>query len=71
MKLKLAILLVALQAVSAHVLFTTLFVNDVNQGDGTCVRMPMTPSNATDPVNAIGDVEMACGMYSQGITDSC
>ncbi|KAE8448586.1 hypothetical protein EG329_009011 [Mollisiaceae sp. DMI_Dod_QoI] len=61
MKLKLAILLVALQAVSAHVLFTTVFVNDVNQGDGTCVRMPMTPSNATDPVNAIGDVEMACG----------
>lgn len=64
MRITFAYVLAALQAVSAHTLFTTLFINDVNQGDGTCVRMPMSPGNATDPVIGIGDIEMACGMSS-------
>ncbi|CZR64954.1 uncharacterized protein PAC_14854 [Phialocephala subalpina] len=34
MRLTLAYGLAALQAVAAHTLFTTLFINDVNQGDG-------------------------------------
>lgn len=55
--------LAAIQAVSAHTLFTTLFVNDVDQGDGTCVRMPMTPNNATFPVNDLSSTDMACGKF--------
>ncbi|KUJ16364.1 uncharacterized protein LY89DRAFT_734466 [Mollisia scopiformis] len=62
MKLTLATGLAALQTVSAHTLFTTLFINDVNQGDGTCVRMPITPSNATFPIiGSPTSIEMACG----------
>ena len=57
----LAVVLAALQAVAGHTVFTTFFVNDVNQGDGTCVRMPMTPNNATNPVNDLASDDMACG----------
>jgi len=69
MKLSMAIGLVALQLSSAHTVFTTLFINDVDQGDGACVRMPMTPSNATFPViGAPLSVETACGMCFQAET---
>jgi hypothetical protein len=61
-----AVALAILQAVAAHTVFTTLFVNNVDQGDGTCVRMPMTPSNATFPVNDLESSAMACGM-SEGL----
>lgn len=50
-----------LQVIAAHTIFTTLFVNDVNLGDGTCIRMPKTPSNCTDPVNDLASNDMACG----------
>lgn len=53
---------VVLQTVSAHTVFTTLFINSINQGDGTCVRMPMSANNATFPIpGAPSSVEMACG----------
>ncbi|OAA33959.1 Glycoside hydrolase, family 61 [Metarhizium rileyi] len=48
-------------AASAHTLFTTLFVDGKNQGDGTCVRMPHDSSTATGPVYPITGDDMACG----------
>lgn len=45
----------------AHTIFTTLYVNDVSQGDGTCVRMSDTPSTCTSPVSSITSDDMACG----------
>ena len=64
--MKLCILSAALAAsplISCHTVFTTLFINDIDQGDGTCTRMPMTPSNATYPVNDLSSNDMACGEY--------
>ncbi|KEY74265.1 hypothetical protein S7711_00423 [Stachybotrys chartarum IBT 7711] len=46
---------------SAHTLFTTLFINGENQGDGTCVRQPREGETATAPINPITGNEMACG----------
>jgi hypothetical protein len=51
----------ALTQVTAHTIFTTLFVNNTSQGDGTCVRMAMTPGNATFPINELNSNDMACG----------
>ena len=66
-EMKISTLIAALTAIStvaSHTVFITLFVNDVGQGDGTCVRMPMTPSNATFPINDLSSNDMACGMYN-------
>ncbi|KAI1244259.1 hypothetical protein MGN70_014129 [Eutypa lata] len=49
----------------AHTIFTTLYVNDVSQGDGTCVRMSDTPSTCTSPVSSITSDDMACGANGQ------
>lgn len=46
---------------TAHTLFTTLFVNDVSQGDGTCVRMPKVGSTCTSPIASLDSPDMACG----------
>ncbi len=48
---------------SAHTLFTTLFINGENQGDGTCVRMPMDGATGTAPIYPITGDDMACGNY--------
>ncbi|KAI6085346.1 glycoside hydrolase family 61 protein [Hypoxylon rubiginosum] len=48
--------------VGAHTVFTTLFVNDVSQGDGTCVRMNMDPQACTDPLEQVDSDDMACGV---------
>ncbi|KAF4973841.1 hypothetical protein FZEAL_9187 [Fusarium zealandicum] len=46
---------------SAHTLFTTLFIDGENQGDGTCVRQPEDAATANNPIYPVtGDV-MACG----------
>ncbi|KAF4450544.1 murein transglycosylase [Fusarium albosuccineum] len=46
---------------SAHTLFTTLYIDGENQGDGTCVRQPEDASTANSPIYPVtGDV-MACG----------
>jgi hypothetical protein len=50
---------------SAHTLFTTLRIDDKNQGDGTCVRQPSDASTATSPVYPLDGDEMACG-YNGG-----
>jgi len=54
----------AIQAVAAQTLFTTLFVNDVNQGNGTCIRMPWYIQNATAPVTDLTSDDMACGTFN-------
>lgn len=47
---------------SAHTTFTTLFVNDVNQGDGTCIRMAKKGNLATHPIaGGLDSEDMACG----------
>ncbi|KAI8957657.1 glycoside hydrolase family 61 protein [Daldinia sp. FL1419] len=48
--------------VNAHTVFTTLFVNDVSQGDGTCVRMNMDPQHCTSPIAGLNSDDMACGV---------
>jgi hypothetical protein len=61
--LQLSILLTGLQLAAAHTLFTTLFVDDVDQGDGTCIRMPMTASDPTLPVEDLSSDDIACGIF--------
>ncbi|OTA89916.1 glycoside hydrolase family 61 protein [Hypoxylon sp. CO27-5] len=46
----------------AHTAFTTLFIDDVSQGDGTCVRMSMNPQTCTYPIANINSDDMACGV---------
>ncbi|KAH8889731.1 family 61 glycoside hydrolase, partial [Thozetella sp. PMI_491] len=50
---------------SAHSVFTTLFIDDKNQGDGTCVRMPKDPDTATNPIASLSSTDMACGRDGQ------
>jgi hypothetical protein len=50
-----------LSSASAHTVFTTLFINDQNQGDGTCVRMPNNGSTCTYPLEGLSSPDMACG----------
>lgn len=52
---------------NAHTLFTTLFINGKNQGDGTCVRQPKNGDgkdipSANAPIYPVTGDDMACGM---------
>ncbi|TAQ87558.1 hypothetical protein B7494_g4133 [Chlorociboria aeruginascens] len=58
----LVLTLAAVQTAIAHTIFTTLYVDDVDQGDGTCIRMPLNPSTATDPINDLTSTDMACNV---------
>ncbi|KAI1363033.1 family 61 glycoside hydrolase [Xylaria arbuscula] len=49
----------------AHTVLTTLFVDDVGQGDATCVRMPLDPGTCTSPVESVDSDNMACGVDGQ------
>ncbi|KAI2620086.1 glycoside hydrolase family 61 protein [Hypoxylon sp. NC1633] len=61
-----------LTAVEAHTVFTTLFIDDVSQGDGTCVRMPMDPETCTNPVAGLDSDDMACGVGgTKSVTFTC
>jgi hypothetical protein len=54
----------AAQVANAHTAFTNFFIDDVPQGDGTCVRMSDNIDKATSPIRPIGAVtgnDMACG----------
>ena len=48
---------------TAHTSFTTLFINGVDQGDGTCVRQPTDPETPTFPVEDLTSSDMICGKY--------
>ncbi|KAL2129673.1 hypothetical protein VTI74DRAFT_7452 [Chaetomium olivicolor] len=51
---------------TGHTIFTTLFVNDVNQGDGTCIRMPKQGNVCTHPLaGGVNSPDMACGRDGQ------
>ena len=53
--------LIFLSLTQAHTVFTTLYVNEVNQGDGVSVRMNMDPSHTVDFIKDITSDDMACG----------
>ncbi|KAK0641518.1 glycosyl hydrolase family 61-domain-containing protein, partial [Cercophora newfieldiana] len=47
---------------SAHTVLTDILINDVHQGDGTCIRMPHDPSTASAPIaSPFSNPDMACG----------
>ena len=47
----------------AHTTFTNFFVDGVDQGDGTAVRMSNKIPEATYPLPNITTPDMACGKY--------
>ena len=49
------------QLASAHTAFTNFFVNGVDQGDGTAVRMSNNNQQATYPISSVTSPDMACG----------
>lgn len=51
----------AAQLAAAHTAFTNFFVNGVDQGDGTAVRMSNNIPQATYPLSSITSPDMACG----------
>lgn len=51
----------AAQVVTAHTLFSNFFVNGVDQGDGTAVRMTNIMQQSTFPIKSIESGDMACG----------
>jgi hypothetical protein len=55
--------LALLQLAAGHSVFTTFYVNDVNQGDGTCVRMPLNVTDPTAPLIDLTSNDMACGKF--------
>ncbi|KAI3332119.1 glycosyl hydrolase family 61-domain-containing protein [Xylariaceae sp. AK1471] len=63
----LGLAVVASLAVStnAHTIFTTLFIDDATQGEGTCVRMRLDPDQCTSPVEDVTSDDMACGVDGQ------
>ena len=68
--------LAAATTISAHTTFTNFFVDNVNQGDGTCVRMSNNIQEATYPLRPIGAAvtgnDMACGVNGMnGVSRVC
>ncbi|KJR88777.1 endoglucanase [Sporothrix schenckii 1099-18] len=59
--LALAVAVAFATTATAHTSFTTLFVNGVDQGDGTCVRQPTDPQTSTFPVEDLASSDMICG----------
>lgn len=47
--------------VDGHVLFTTLYIDDVKQGDGTCVRETDNTFQPTNPVIDFNSNDIVCG----------
>ncbi|KAL8742267.1 MAG: hypothetical protein Q9190_005219 [Brigantiaea leucoxantha] len=60
------------QAAKAHTSFTNFYVDNVPQGDGTCVRMSNVNSQATFPIKGITSDNMACGVNGEnGVARVC
>ena len=53
----------AAQLTNAHTAFTNFFVDGVDQGDGTAVRMSNDIPNATFPISSATSPDMACGKF--------
>lgn len=62
---KAALLSLALsQTTRAHTTFTNFFVDGVDQGNGTCVRMSNVMGQQTFPLASITSDDMACGTFN-------
>ncbi|KAG8628763.1 hypothetical protein KVT40_002628 [Elsinoe batatas] len=46
----------------AHTIFTNFYVNGVDQGNGTCVRMSKIDNEANSPVPDVEGTDMTCGV---------
>ncbi|MCJ1457156.1 hypothetical protein MMC28_007523 [Mycoblastus sanguinarius] len=55
----------AAQLTNAHTAFTNFFVDGVDQGDGTAVRMSNDIPNATFPISSATSPDMACGVNGE------
>ena len=51
----------SVHVINAHTTFTNFFVDGVNQGDGTAVRMSNNMGQATFPLPNVATPDMACG----------
>lgn len=49
--------------INAHTAFTNFFVDGVNQGDGTAVRISNNLPDATAPLPNVTTPDMACGKF--------
>ncbi|KAM0328077.1 hypothetical protein ACHAQA_005480 [Verticillium albo-atrum] len=47
--------------VHTHTLLSKLYIDEVSQGDGTCLRMPEDGEKTTSPVDGLESEDMACG----------
>ncbi|KAE8350305.1 glycosyl hydrolase family 61-domain-containing protein [Aspergillus coremiiformis] len=55
-----------------HTSLTTLFVDEVNQGDGTCIRMDHSGNTVNFPIEPVSSKEMACGRNGEtGVARVC
>lgn len=52
---------------SAHTLFTNLYIDGKNQGDGTCVREPSDDAKANSPIYPITGDDMACSEFPRSL----
>lgn len=60
------------RSATAHTLFTNFFVDGVDQGNSTCVRMSNIIQNATDPLPDVTTPDMACGANGEtGVARTC
>lgn len=55
-----------LNLAAAHTVFTTLYVDGENQGDGVCVRMNQDPARVNFPVEPLSSKAIACGTVYSG-----
>ncbi|KAI0434600.1 glycosyl hydrolase family 61-domain-containing protein [Xylaria sp. FL1042] len=46
----------------SHVVFSTLFINGVSQGDGKCLRTSFTVDKITSPITDLESPDLACGI---------
>ena len=54
-----------IQSINAHTVFTNFFVDGVDQGNGTCVRMSNVMGQQNFPIASITGGDMACGTFSE------
>ncbi|KAF7596950.1 hypothetical protein BBP40_011316 [Aspergillus hancockii] len=56
----------------SHTTFTTLYVDEVNQGDGTCIRMGHDGSTVNFPIEPLSSKDIACGRDGEkGVARVC
>jgi len=57
---------------TAHTVMSEIYIDGKGQGSGTCVREPINPVGAVDPVIDLGSSDMACGKDgTKGVARTC